>query len=78
MISSSHNNIYSPEIEINPLKMLCGYPCDGVIENSRTHAILSPCGMHMSMYKCIYPVTPRVFSLGTLQQFLNDMSPSKV
>ena len=32
------------------------------------HTILSLYGMHLSVYNCIYWVTPRVFRLGTLQQ----------
>ena len=35
--------------------------------SSHTHAILSPHGMHLSVYSCTYQVTPRVFSWGTLQ-----------
>ena len=30
--------------------------------------VLSPCGMHLSVYCCIHIVTPRVFSCGTQQQ----------
>ena len=35
-----------------------------------TTAVLSPCGLHLSMYNCIYRVTPRAFTWRMLQQQL--------
>ena len=31
-----HNSIHPPEMEINPLKTVCGCPCDGVIKYGHT------------------------------------------
>ena len=42
-------------------------PGSGGGDSSHTHAILSPHGMHLSVYSCTYQLTPRVFSWGTLQ-----------
>ena len=36
LISSSHNSVHSPEMEVNPLKVACSCPCDGVIKNGHT------------------------------------------
>ena len=49
-----------PEMEINPLKMVCGYPCGRVNKQKSkvTHPILSPNEMHFSMYNCTYCATP--------------------
>ena len=32
-ISSLHNSTHAPEIEINPPKTACGFPCSGVMKN---------------------------------------------
>ena len=60
-----------PKTSINPPKTACGCPCDGktICLKEVTHALISPRGMHLSVYDFIYQVTPRVFSVvWTLQQ----------
>ena len=66
----SHNKLLAPsmhptEMEINPLKMttVSGLPKwqDNINNNNKntvTHIVLSPYGMHLSTYICIFPVTP--------------------
>ena len=56
VISSSQNSVHTSEMEICPPKTACGCPCGGVIFFSQqvTHAVLSPHGMHLSLYSCIY------------------------
>lgn len=67
-MSSMHNWIHPPDIGINPLKMACGR----VIKHCHIH---SPCAL--SVYNCMYWVTPRVFSWGTLQQQQNKTKRRK-
>lgn len=43
---SVDNSIHSPEVDISPPKMVCGWPCDGVTKSS--HA-----GVHPPM-ECFY------------------------
>ena len=49
---SLHNNIHPLQVEIKPLKMVWGCPCDGVIDDGHAHDPLSPCEMHLSAYSC--------------------------
>ena len=48
------------KMEIDPQNTACG----GAMKNGHrvTHAIFSPHEMHLSMYSCIYRVTPRVLT----------------
>ena len=65
-----HKNIHPPEMEINPLKTVCGYACGGIINLFRktvTHAILSPHRTHLSMHTCILGDPPSVQQVGMLQ-----------
>ena len=39
-------------MEINPLKMVWGCPCDGVVDDGHVHDPLSPCETHLSAYSC--------------------------
>ena len=58
-------------MDINPLKTLCGCPCNGVIIFFKsTCAVFSPSGMCLSMYNNIAHAgrLPWVFSWGTLPQ----------
>ena len=57
-LSSWHNGISPSEMQINPPKAIIMWlPMRRVI-TSVTHAILSSCGMHLSMNNCIYRVPP--------------------
>ena len=55
-----HNSVHPPEMEINPLKMVCSCPCGGV--RKTTMHTMSHSGMHLSMYNYMYQVTSTVFS----------------
>ena len=71
VISSQHNNsTHHPEMEINPRKTACGCLYGWAIKTV-THAMLSPYGMHLPMYDCIYGRPQIEFSQRTLHQQLN-------
>ena len=56
MIHSLYNSIHPPEMEINPLKTACGFPCDGVMKKENKHGqhtLLASYRMHLSMYNCV-------------------------
>ena len=49
MISCLNNGMHPPEVDINPLKMMCGCPCGGVITDSHTSNLL-PYRIHLLVY----------------------------
>ena len=76
----SHNKLLTPsihpiEMEINPLKTttVSGLPKwqDNINNNKNTvtHTILSPFGMHLSMYTCIFLVTPERSAEGCYHKY---------
>ena len=63
-ISSLRDSTHFPEMEINPLKTMCGCPWGRVTKKIKVaHAIISPYGMLLSMYNCKFWV-PHSVQLG--------------
>ena len=63
MVSALRSSIHLPQMEVNPPKTACSSPCDGVIfiysffregGGGVVGVSISPHGMHLSMYSCIY------------------------
>ena len=74
MTSSLHNSIHPPVMEINPPKMACGCPWGGVLKTKKlqTLATLLPYRTHLSMYRCIYWVTPQSVQLNNATTTINS------
>lgn len=63
ILSFLYSSTHLPEMEMNPLKMVCvclyhTWQGNKYFKTTITHAILSPCVMHASMYNCFNWVTP--------------------
>ena len=62
-----HNSIHPPEVEPHPARAGNGCLYNGLMKQRQHTQCLHPEGMHLSMYNCIYRVTPSVFSRGRLR-----------